>query len=201
MGEYGELIVKSNEKLLSLYQNEKPCIIAEYLYHANNSWRDDDGIVDITPDSMDIEKAENEQIDSNSIDGVFGLEKHLEDFLITNWEKTELGKRFELISEDGSLISQQYDTKEVGIIDLLVKDKSSNQYVVIELKKNQTSDQTVGPVLRYMGWIKRRLSNGNPVKGIIVSSDRDLRLSYAISMVNDIELIQFKVKFELIPWN
>jgi RecB family endonuclease NucS len=48
-----------------------------------------------------------------------------------------------LIEEEGELISQQYRT-EIGIIDILAEDKESKQLVVIELKKNQTSDDTVG---------------------------------------------------------
>ena len=36
------------------------------------------------------------------------VEKHLEDFLIANWEKTDLGKRYDLIGEDGEPISQQF---------------------------------------------------------------------------------------------
>ncbi len=40
--------------------------------------------------------------------GVFYMEKQLEDFIIHNWENTELGKKYELIVEEGDLISQQY---------------------------------------------------------------------------------------------
>ena len=71
------------------------------------------------------------------------MEKQLEDFIIHNWDKTELGERFNLIIEDGELISQQYRT-EIGSIDILAKDKKSGSFVVIELKKSQTSDDTVG---------------------------------------------------------
>lgn len=75
--------------------------------------------------------------------GIFYMEKQLEEFIIHNWNKTELGKKFDLIIEEGELISQQYKT-DIGPIDILVKDKESKSYVVIELKKNQTSDNTVG---------------------------------------------------------
>lgn len=98
--------------------------------------------------------------------GLFYMEKQLEDFIIHNWENTELGKKYDLIVEEGELISQQYRT-EIGPIDILAKDKVSKNFVVIELKKNQTSDDTVGQLARYMGWIKRNKDDRN-VKGIII---------------------------------
>ena len=94
--------------------------------------------------------------------GVFYMEKQLEDFLIHNWDKTELGKKFDLIIEEGGLISQQYKT-DIGSIDILAKDKESKSFVVIELKKNQTSDDTIGQLARYMGWIQK--VNKPPPKG------------------------------------
>ena len=38
------------------------------------------------------------------------MEKQLEDFIIHNWEETELGKRYNLIFEEGELKSQQFPT-------------------------------------------------------------------------------------------
>ena len=82
--------------------------------------------------------------------GLFYMEEQLEDFLIENWENTELGKKYDLITENGELISQQFPT-DIGKIDILVKDKENNNFVVIELKKNQTSDDTIGQIARYIG--------------------------------------------------
>ena len=79
--------------------------------------------------------------------GLFFMEKQLEDFIIENWETTEFGKKYELLIEDGEVISQQYQT-DIGKIDILAKDKVTKNYVVIELKKNQTSDDTVGQLTR-----------------------------------------------------
>ena len=60
--------------------------------------------------------------------GSFLFEKQLEDFIIENWDRTEFGKKYDLI------ISQQYPTF------LFFKDKKTKNYVVIELKKNQNDD-------------------------------------------------------------
>ena len=97
--------------------------------------------------------------------GIFYMEKQLEDFIIYNWDKTELGKKYDLIIEDGELISQQFRT-DIGPIDILARDKTTKNYVVIELKKNQTSDDTIGQLTRYMGWIREK-KNDSEVKGIV----------------------------------
>ncbi len=40
--------------------------------------------------------------------GLFYMEKQLEDFIIRNWNRTALGKKYDLLIEDGELVSQQY---------------------------------------------------------------------------------------------
>lgn len=127
--------------------------------------------------------------------GVFYIEKQLEDFIIHNWENTELGKKYDLIIEEGVLISQQYKT-DIGSIDILVKDKNTSNYVVIELKRNQTSDDTVGQLARYMGWISEKKKDNN-VKGIIIANSYDKKLEYALKVVNNVEIFLYEVDFKL----
>lgn len=133
--------------------------------------------------------------DSVLSQGLFYIEKQLEDFIIHNWDKTDLGKRFDLIIEEGELVSQQYRT-DIGPIDILAKDKKTKNFVVIELKKNQTSDDTVGQLTRYMGWIMRNKNDKN-VKGIIIAAEFDKKLEYAISVVPNIEVFLYQVDFKL----
>jgi restriction system protein len=123
------------------------------------------------------------------------MEKQLEDFIISNWDKTELGKKYDLIIEDGELISQQYKT-EIGPIDILAIDKINKNYVVIELKKNQTSDDTLGQIARYMGWIKENKKDKN-VKGIIIAGSYDKKLDYALQMMQNVEVFLYEVSFKL----
>ena len=136
--------------------------------------------------------------DSEGDSSEFAIEKHLEDFLIANWEKTDLGKRFELIEQDGEIVSQQYRT-DVGAIDLLVLDKSSKNYVVIELKKGQTSDQTAGQLLRYIGWVRRNLAKGKAVHGIVIASSIDEKLQYALSEIPHASVMTYRLNFTLEP--
>lgn len=149
-------------------------------------------ILGIYKKNLDLEfKNENSVVSS----GLFYMEKQLEDFIIENWESTQLGKELDLIYEEGSLKSQQFRT-DIGPIDILAKDKSSGGYVVIELKKNQTSDDTIGQILRYMGWVKENLKDST-VRGIVVAGKYDERLDYARIMIPGLEVFIYEVQFNL----
>jgi RecB family endonuclease NucS len=101
-------------------------------------------------------------------------EKNLEDMLEGNI--TLLGDTLMLV-KDG----RQYETL-VGPIDLLASEKGGG-YVVIELKKGRTADKVFGQLCRYMGFIKREVANGAPVRGIIVGKEIDQKLLYAVEAV------------------
>ena len=60
----------------------------------------------------------------------------------------------------------EFDTKEVGRIDLLCTDQQGN-FVVIEIKKDRSGDKVVGQIQRYMGWVKKHLAGDKDVRGII----------------------------------
>jgi len=127
----------------------------------------------------------------------FALEKYLEDFIVGNFANIFKGKL--QIHEDDGEKAQQYST-EIGIIDILAVDPASNSFVVIELKKGRPSDQVVGQVLRYMGWVKRNLcKNGQAVRGLVIcpEQDRDPKLSYALEMTDNIDLQHYSVFFTL----
>jgi restriction system protein len=127
--------------------------------------------------------------------GLFYMEKQLEEFIIENWNESEFGKTLDLIYEEGVLRSQQYKT-DIGVIDILAKDKKTGTYVVIELKRNQTSDDTVGQVLRYMGWVTEHLKD-NKVRGIIVAGKYDEKLYYAQNMIQSVDVFLYEVQFNL----
>ncbi len=136
-----------------------------------------------------------QQKDSPLSAGLFFMEKQLEDFIIDNWATSELGQKYDLIYEEGVLVSQQYRTS-IGPIDILAKDKQHGNYVVIELKRNQTSDDTVGQISRYMGWVSENLNDKN-VKGIIIAGKYDEKLHYAQTLIDRIEVQLYEVKFTL----
>ena len=128
----------------------------------------------------------------------FALEKHLEDFLVFNWAQTELAKKYDLVTDEGVVVAQQYQS-DTGPIDILAISKDKQEYLVVELKKGRTSDSVVGQTLRYMGFVKNELAtNGESVRGIVIALEDDLRLRNALSMVSSIDFFRYQVDFKLI---
>ena len=68
--------------------------------------------------------------------------------------------------------------------------------MVIELKKNQSSDNTVGQLARYMGWIMDKKGDSN-VQGIIIAADYDTKLEYALKPFPNVLLFLYSVSFTL----
>lgn len=128
---------------------------------------------------------------------VFALEKHLEDFLVKNWKHTILGKKYIVYEVDGELVGQQYPT-DTGNIDILAISKDHKEILVIELKKGRASDNVVGQIQRYMGYVQEELlENGQIVRGAIIALEDDLRIKRALSVVNNIDFYKYQVSFKL----
>ena len=128
---------------------------------------------------------------------VFALEKHLEDFLVQNWKQTELGKLYDIYEEDGEPVGQQYPS-DTGPIDILAISKDKSTLLVVELKKGRISDNVVGQIQRYMGYVKDELAEDNQqVKGVIIALEDDLRIRRALSVTNNIEFYRYQVSFKL----
>lgn len=135
---------------------------------------------------------------TSSGETVFALEKYLHEFLVDNWSVTELAKEWSLFEEDGEIVGSHYYAEEVGEIDLLAKHNSENRWLVVELKRNQTSDSTVGQILRYMSWVRKHLAtNGGKVEGLIVGRQIDRKLQYALDGLTDIKCMTYQVNFKL----
>lgn len=127
----------------------------------------------------------------------FALEKHLEDFLVKNWKYTELGKDYDIYEEDGELVGQQYPS-DTGPIDILAISKDKKTILIVELKKGRVSDNVVGQIQRYMGYVKEELMESNQqVRGIIIGLEDDLRIKRALSVTNNIEFYRYQINFKL----
>jgi restriction system protein len=126
----------------------------------------------------------------------FVLEKYLEDFIVGNFHTIFKGE-LKIYEDTDSNDGQQYST-DIGPIDILAVEPKSNAFVVIELKKGRPSDQVIGQVLRYMGWVKEKLcTRGQAVKGLVICRDPDPKLSYALKMIDNIGVRYYKVSFRL----
>lgn len=132
---------------------------------------------------------------------VFALEKHLEDFLVSNWQQTELGKKYDIYTVDGEMVGQQYPS-DTGPIDILAISKDGKELLVVELKRGRASDVVVGQIQRYMGYVLDELAEeGQAVRGVIIALEDDNRIRRALRVAQNIEFYRYKVNFTLIPGN
>lgn len=163
-------------------------------------------VADITKHAEEIESmigrdaplsvvATNEVIEDPS---TFALEKHLEDFLAANWAQTDLGRKYDIVSDEGEIIGRQYPS-DTGPIDILAIAKDQSHYLVVELKRGRASDTVVGQVQRYMGYVAGELVNEDQgVRGCIIALEDDLRLRRALSVTTNIDFYRYQVSFKLV---
>ena len=127
----------------------------------------------------------------------FAVEKHLEEFLVANWTQTALGAEYDILELDGEQIGQQYQS-DTGPIDILALSKDGKTYLVVELKKGRASDQVVGQILRYMGFVKASLADEKQeVRGAIVALADDKKFVNALAMVPSVSFYRYRVDFKL----
>jgi len=188
---FGSRYVKVNEILLHLHdilEIDLWGLDALWWYRDKKALENGDGTIDEQSDSSEINH--NQQC--------FGLERHLHEFMLYNWEHIELSSEWQIYSEPGDPEAGYEYPCKVGRIDLLAKHKTLPKWLVIELKRNQTSDQTVGQLLRYMSWVKRHLAEeADQVYGMIICRQPDEAIGYALSMVTNVEMCTYEIDFRL----
>ena len=111
-------------------------------------------------------------------------ERNLEDFVVLQLEEIEPGLK---------LIERQLGTA-AGRLDLLCQD-SRGWYVVVELKRYQGTDQVVGQILRYMGWVQENYST-DKVRGIIIVGKKEKVMSYAVKAAPNVQVKEFRLSIE-----
>jgi hypothetical protein len=112
------------------------------------------------------------------------LEGNLEEFVVQQLDAIEPGLR---------LVERQKSTS-AGRLDLLCEDTSGN-YVVVELKRTQGTDQVVGQISRYMGWLMETYPE-KKIRGIIIVGKKDQALTYAAMAVPNVEIKKFKIQID-----
>lgn len=117
----------------------------------------------------------------------FELEANLQSYLAQYWDAMSLGKEWKLY-EKGHV-----DAGEVGVIDLLAKHRNRSSWLVVELKVRKTSDQVLGQVLRYMGWVKTQLAaKSDTVEGLVIASWPDIQTLYGLECLPDIRMMCYR---------
>jgi hypothetical protein len=130
----------------------------------------------------------------------FGLERHLHDFLYDNWNHTRLGQEWKIFALPGEPDAGYEFACAVGRIDILARHRVGKKWLIVELKRNDTSDSVVGQAARYMGWVRQHLAEpGDEVLGVIIAKSCDILLQYAISAVPGLEFMTYEVEFQLNP--
>jgi len=125
----------------------------------------------------------------------FAYESHLRDHLKNNLDKIEPGLQLYRDEEDDTITGVEFDAGGKRI-DLLAVD-SDNTFVVIELKVSRGYERSIGQLLRYKAWIRKNLSDGNKVRGIIIAKNITNDLKLAASEASDIELMEYDLIIDL----
>lgn len=102
-----------------------------------------------------------------------------------------------LVPFDSKTGAEEITVGAAGRIDLFCKDKNGNP-VVVELKRDGSSDLVIAQLARYMGYVKiNHLPKGKTVRGIIVAHEADERLRLAMAAIPNVELKLYNVKISL----
>lgn len=128
----------------------------------------------------------------------FELEKNLRDFIAHNIQRIPIeGKQLSLYVDPTGRDGIEYPTS-TGPIDILAVN-GDGDFFVFELKRASSPDSAVGQLARYVGWIKKTIGINKNVYGIIVAKKIDNRLKYAISVIPNFSLFEYKIEFQLQP--
>ncbi|MBB3956049.1 endonuclease NucS domain-containing protein [Novosphingobium sediminicola] len=128
----------------------------------------------------------------------FAIERHLQDYLFDNWSKLDLAKDWELFDRGEEPDAGYEFVTPIGRIDLLARHRREPRWLVIELKRDKSSDAVVGQILRYIGWIKAHLAKpGEGVEGLVIAAHGDDKLHYALSTLPSVSFKSYEVEFRL----
>jgi hypothetical protein len=143
------------------------------------------------------------QTDDNEIEAAeagFQLEDQLRDFIAHNLSNIPIeGKRLRLYVGSDGRDGIEYPSG-VGPIDILAVD-DLGEFFVFELKLARSPDQTIGQLMRYMGWVKQTIAMGRDPHGVIVARSITDKLRYAASVLPNVSLFEYEIEFRLKPAN
>ncbi|GAC1377840.1 MAG: hypothetical protein NVSMB43_19380 [Pseudarthrobacter sp.] len=76
--------------------------------------------------------------------------------------------------------------------------KDRTRLLVVELKRGRASDNVVGQIQRYMGYVQDALLEpGQSVEGVIIAQEDDPRIRRPLSMTRNIRFMNYRVEFHL----
>jgi hypothetical protein len=127
-------------------------------------------------------------------ESTFAFESDLRDYLAKNLHLLEPGLA---LYDDGERMTGLEFPVGGRFIDILAVDARHN-LVVIELKVSRGYDRVVGQLLRYIGWIRQNLANGEQsVRGIIVAREITDDLKLACAELPHVTLHEYVISMSL----
>jgi RecB family endonuclease NucS len=144
---------------------------------------------DTSPSPFEIDLSDQEGDQGHA----FAAENHLRDYFAQHLDLLEKGLRL-YVSDDGAT-GVEYPTP-VGRLDILALD-SNDQFVVIELKVSKGPDSVCGQLMRYMGWVKRHLANGQAIRGFIIAQHISAKIRYAVVDLPNVFLKEYELSLTL----
>jgi endonuclease len=174
-----DMLYQLPNKLLRLYDGEKD---PKPIYS-------DEDVTEPDADEKEPEIASSE----------FAYESHLRDYLKNNLHKIEQGLHLYTDEEDENITGIEFDAGGKRI-DILAIDKDED-FVVIELKVSKGYEKSLGQLLRYKGWVRKNLADGQKVRGIVIAKEISEDLKLAASETADIDLFEYDLKIDLRKMN
>ena len=129
----------------------------------------------------------------------FVEEKLMQKFLVTRWDDIPEFSERNLQIFRGADIGVEYNTETAGRIDILAEDKNHRNFTVIELKRGLGGERHLGQLLRYMGWVRTKISEGKNVFGLLIASKFKESIQYAIQELQTVSLMEYELQFQLLP--
>lgn len=120
----------------------------------------------------------------------------LEEFIYRNWSNIDWGAALELYQTD-RYAGRRFPAG-AWTIDFLARDRDTNDLVIIQLRRGDTSDSAVGQLLRYASWVREKVAaESQNVRGIIITKKADAALEYAVKNLAFVEVKTYEVDFQL----
>jgi hypothetical protein len=126
--------------------------------------------------------------------GIFAMEAHLRDYLAKTLPRLPEHQTPLNLYRTEERDGVEFQT-DVGPIDILAT--YDGDFYVIELKVGRGPDAALGQVLRYMGWVKTHLAGDKNVFGIVVASNIERKLLYAVTQVPSVRLMEYDLAVTL----
>ncbi|MEE9378399.1 MAG: endonuclease NucS domain-containing protein [Candidatus Lokiarchaeia archaeon] len=124
----------------------------------------------------------------NDLD-LFGEPTHgwIKDYLCENIFLFE-----DIINNDIINVQKEYNTNEIGKIDILLEDVNGT-YWIVEIKPGEPNYSPIGQIMNYMSWVRE--NKRSQVKGILITKSISPQLRSAFRELNstDIEICTYEV--------